>query len=281
VLHWLKVAYLGNLTVSSIPFAEKWKVNPRTGYTVLAYEMLEWFIIASLATFIHADRRETQRVLAILQAAQVQRSTQARQVLESQLQAMQARVEPQFLFNTLARIKQLYDIDAALGEQMLDDLIVYLRAAMPRMRDSSSTLAQEIALARAYLNIVKIRLADRLSFAIDVPDDIGDVRFPPMMLLPLIDHAMVHGVEQRKTKGTLHIASEMASGRLRVSIVDSGAGFSPVAGGDGIASIRERLVALYGEDAKLVLRERGADSTEAMVEVPYESIQENESMLDT
>jgi LytS/YehU family sensor histidine kinase len=187
---------------------------------------------------------------------------------------MQARVEPQFLFNTLARIKQLYDVDAMLGDRMLDDLIVYLRAAMPRMRDTSSTLAQEIALARAYLNIVKIRLADRLSFAIDVPDDIGDARFPPMMLLPLIDHAIVHGLSGERLEGTLRIASEMVSGRLRVAILDSTAGFAPETGGDGITSIRERLVALYGDGASLVLRQRDHGATEAALEIPYEAFQE-------
>jgi hypothetical protein len=94
---------------------------------VLAYIVFEGLTIGGLAILMYADRRDSQRILANLRTAQVQRSTQARQVLESQLQAMQARVEPQFLFNTLGRINQLYDVDAVLGEQMLDDLIVYLR----------------------------------------------------------------------------------------------------------------------------------------------------------
>ena len=195
-------------------------------------------------------------------------------MIESRLQAMQARVEPQFLFNTLARIKQLHDANAAFGDRMLDDLIVYLRAAMPGMRDSSSTLAREIELARAYLNIVKIQLADRFGFTIDVPDGIGESRFPPMMLLPLIDHAISLDAGQRNIERTLRISSAMSGGRLSIEIADSGAGFAPDAGRAGMASIRERLAALYGEDASLVLRECGAGSTGATMELPYELAKE-------
>ena len=117
---------------------------------------------------------------------------------------------------------------------MLDDLIAYLRAAMPRMRDTSSTVAQEMELARAYLAIVKVRLGDRLEFVIDVPDGVGGARMPPMMLLPLIDHAVVHGLAPAQAAGTLFVAMEVAGDRLRLKVTDSGAGFVPEAGGDGI-----------------------------------------------
>ena len=92
---------------------------------------------------------------------------------------MQARVEPQFLFSTLAQVQNLYEANAATGERMLDELIAYLRAATPRMRDTSSTLAQEIELARAYLAILKVRLGDRLEYAIDIAEDSHGARMPP------------------------------------------------------------------------------------------------------
>jgi LytS/YehU family sensor histidine kinase len=188
------------------------------------------------------------------------------------LQAMQARVEPQFLFNTLAQVKRLYEQDPRLAERMLGDLIAYLHAAMPHMRDTSSTLAQEIDLARAYLDIVKVRLGDRLAFDIESPQGAADTRMPPMMLLPLIDHAVVHGLTNKAQAGaSMHIACAIANGRLRLTLADSGAGFVPDAGGDGITTIRERLAALYGSDASLVLRRGVAESTEAVMEIPYES----------
>ena len=276
VLHGLFVVFIVVPGDERGALAALWKASPHSRYTIVALSIFDWLAIGSLAIYLYADRRDSQKILANLQAAQVQQSTRERQVLESQLQALQARVEPQFLFNTLARIRKLYDDDAALGDQMLDDLIVYLRAAMPRMRDSSSTLAQEIELAHAYLNILKRGVADRLDFAADVPEGLGSARFPPMMLLPLIDHAIVRNLDRPKIEGGLRIAGEISGTRLRIAIIDSAAGFAPEATGNGVANIRERLAALYGEDASLVLRQRGGDSTEAMMEIPYEAVQEDD-----
>lgn len=234
------------------------------------YSLCIWLMFGGLATFVYVDRKRARAAQTRLHAAELQRTKKARDVLESRLQSMQARVEPQFLFNTLAQVKRLYEIDPPLAGRMLDDLIAYLRAAMPRMRDTSSTVAQEIDLARAFLAIVKVRLGDRLEFAIDLPDAVGDARMPPMMLLPLIDHAVVHGLEPAQETGILHITTDVGGGRLRLTVTDSGAGFVPEAGGDSIDSIRERLMALFGGDASLTLS-RGQDrGTQAVMEVPFE-----------
>ena len=206
-----------------------------------------------------------------MHAAEIKRTQTAKRMLESRLQAMQARVEPAFLFNTLAQIKALYERDPALAERTLEELIAYLRAAMPKMRDTASTVAQEVELVRAYLEIVKLRLGDRLSFTIDVPADIRDARMPPMMMLPLADHAIVYGLETSQRKGAISIAVDVAAGRLRLLVVDRGAGFVPETRGDGIANIRERLAALYGADASLDVRRDDLDGTAAVLEIPYEA----------
>jgi LytS/YehU family sensor histidine kinase len=185
----------------------------------------------------------------LLHTAELDRIRRSRIALESRLQAMQARVEPQFLFNTLAQVGRLYEVAPATAAHMLDELIAYLRAAMPLMRDTSSTVAREVDLARAYLDIVAVRLGDRLRVSIDLPAAARDVRMPPMMLLPLVDHAIVYGIERSVTAtGTIRIETRVGNGRLRLAITDSGAGFVPDGDGDGIASVRERLAALYGED---------------------------------
>src|SRR5206468_7152836 len=101
---------------------------------------------------------------ARLNAAQVQRAETQRRTLESRLQVLQARVEPQFLFNTLAQVRELYESDPAKGGEMLGNLIVYLRAALPHLRESTSTLGQEMDLVTAYLNIMRVRLGERLAF---------------------------------------------------------------------------------------------------------------------
>ena len=120
--------------------------------------------------------------------------------------------------------------------------------------------------ARAYLDIVRLRLGDRLSVRTEVPPQAATLRMPPMMLLPLIDHAIVRGLEPATAGGTISITASVVSGRLRVTIADSGAGFVPEGDGDGLAAIRERLEALYRGDATLDLRRRGSDATVAALD---------------
>jgi hypothetical protein len=183
---------------------------------------------------------------------------------------MQARVEPQFLFNTLAQVKQLYDSDARLAGQMLDDLIAYLRAALPHLRESHSSLRKELELARAYLAIMQVRLGERLVFDIEAADELKDARMPPMILLPLIDHAIVYGLEPSRTGGRIRIATHASGGRLRLSITDTGAGFVPGGDSHDLSSVEERLHALYGDDAQLKLERMQAQGTQAVMEIPYE-----------
>jgi hypothetical protein len=240
------------------------------------YSAMSWLMFGGLATFVYVDRKRARATRERLTAAALDRTRRAKRMLESRLAAMQARVEPQFLFNTLAQVRDLYDANAVLGERTLDDLIAYLRAAMPRMRDTSSTLTQEIELARAYLAIVKVRLGDRLEYAIDLSDNIGEARMPPMMLLPLIDHAVVRGLAPTQESGTLLVTIELVGGRLRLELIDSGTGFVPESGGDDIADICERLQALYGNDASLTLERVGQRSARAVMEIPYERIETND-----
>ncbi|MET0440650.1 MAG: histidine kinase, partial [Casimicrobiaceae bacterium] len=123
----------------------------------------------------------------------------------------------------------------------MSELIAYLRAAMPLMRSTTSTVGREIGLVRNYLEILNVRLGNRLAFAIDASAQFEDVEMPPMMLLPLVDHAIVHGLEKSRSEGTITIRIDHSVDRLRMRIVDSGAGFVPGSAGDGIAGIRERL----------------------------------------
>ena len=252
----------------------------RSPFYRMTYTLTSWLLLGAPAVFFYADRRAALKTAAYLQAAELDRIRRSRLALESRLQALQARVEPQFLFNTLAQVERLYEERPQLAERMLDDLIAYLRAAMPLMRDTASTVGQEVELARTYLDIVKIRLGERLAFDIRVLEGLDDARMPPMMLLPLVDHAIVHGLERHRAEGTLGIAIDVASGRLRLRIADSGAGFVPEIGGDGIASIRERLAALYGRDARLDLHPNDAEGgTEAVLDIPLEYAQPNRPVM--
>ena len=236
------------------------------------YSLTSWLLLGAPAVFFYADRSAARKTAASLHAAELDRIHRSRVSLESRLQAMQARVEPQFLFNTLAQVERLYELRSPVAGTMLDDLIAYLRAAMPLMRDSASTVGQEVELARRYLEIAKIRLGDRLTYDVEVPPKLLDARMPPMMLLPLVDHAIVHGLERNLVGGAFRIGVDHVDGRLRLTIADSGAGFIGEADDAGIANIAERLNALYGHSARLELRTRDTSGTEAVMEIPYERL---------
>jgi|GEM_PF-1381636 len=253
------------------PTQRTWLHGTPSLYFHPIFALTHWLLIGGSAVFLYADRRAARKTAQLLLTAELDRVRRSKVALESRLQAMQARVEPQFLFNTLAQVERLYESDPAMAGRMLDDLISYLRAAMPLMRDTSSTVGQEMDLARAYLDIVRIRLGERLAFDIKTPPEIRDMRMPPMMLLPLIDHAIVCGLEPSTATGTISIRTELIDGRLRLAIADSGAAFVPEIGGDGINGIRERLAALFGDNARLDLRRAEAQATEAVLEIPLET----------
>ena len=232
--------------------------------------LMHWLLIAGAVVFFYADRRAARKTAQLLHDAELERTRRSRIALESRLQAMQARVEPRFLLNTLTQVERLYELDASLAARMLDDLIAYLRAAMPLMRDTSSTVAQEIELARTYLEIVRVRSGQRVSVRTQTLPDAAGVRMPPMMLLPLIDHAIGRGPQVPSASRRISMdAGSVAGRRLVVTVRDSGPGFVPDADQAGITAIRERLEALYGTDASLELR-RDGDETLARLDLPLE-----------
>jgi len=195
-----------------------------------------------------------------------------RQLAEARLKTMQAQVEPHFLFNTLASVDYLIETDPARASRMQKNLIQYLRAALPQMRQSSSTLGQEMALCRSYLEILKVRMDDRLQFAITLPAGLSTAAFPPMMLQTLVENSIKHGLEPKPEGGTLTLSADVVDGNLRVAVSDSGLGFGAagLAGsGVGLGNVRERLAALFGARARLTIEPNLPGGTIATIEVPY------------
>jgi len=234
------------------------------------FDFAHWLLIGGAAVFFYADRRAARQTAARLEAATLDRIRRSKLALEARLQALQARVEPQFLFNTLDEVERLYELDPARGAEMLDELIAYLRAAMPQMRDTSSTMGRELALVGAYLAILRIRHGQRLAYAIDASRETIDAGLPPMTLLPLVDHALARESWPIDGQRTLLIRSIARGRRLCVSVHAQGGGFIADTGDPAIAGIRERLHALYGEDASLVLERAGGDGMRAHIELPLE-----------
>ncbi len=226
------------------------------------------------------------RMQAEVKAAQATETAEAeslkRQVVEARMAAMQAQVEPHFLFNTLASIDHLIETDPPRASQMQKNLIALLRASMPTMREANAAgssgprdLGREIAVIRPYLEILKVRMEERLATDIAVPDGLLSAEFPAMMIQTLVENAIKHGLEPKAEGGRLRVGAEIVHGKLQVTVADTGLGFGKAATagtGVGLANIRERLQLLYGPKAALTVAANQPSGTVVTVTVPYKTV---------
>ncbi len=231
------------------------------------------WVVASIivkATYKGRIRAEAQAAMATETA---EAESLKRQVVEARLAAMQAQVEPHFLFNTLASVQFLTETDPPQASRLLGHLLSYLRAALPQMRSGSTTLGREIEFAEAYLNILRMRMGPRLDFGIDVPETLRTHPFPPVLLISIVENAVTHGLEPRAAGGRVTIAARREGERLVVTVTDTGTGLSAdprPGGGVGLANIRERLAALYGTRGRFTLEDAAPHGARATIEIPLQ-----------
>ena len=218
-----------------------------------------------------------KRAEAQAAAAKAAAETEAmnRQVSEAKVQMMQAQVEPHFLFNTLASVEYLIETDPPRASAMQRSLIKYLRAVLPQIREMtpSTNFGREVDMVAAYLDLLKMRMEERLTVEFAVDSSLRNAAFPPMMLQPLVENAIKHGLECKEEGGTLRISAEVFNNHLRVSVVDDGVGFGMVPSdgtGLGLTSIRERLNLLHGNRAQLIIEPNQPSGVASIIEVPYE-----------
>ena len=221
------------------------------------------------AVAVYFYLRREARMAARLHAEEVQREQGERESAEARLQVMQAQIEPHFLFNTLASVRRLYRTDLVAGRAMMRHLTSYLAASLPSMRESRSTLARELALTTAYLNVQKIRMETRLEFDIDVPERLRSTLVPPMMLATLVENAVIHGLSPLPAGGRIRISAEEQAGKLFVRVADNGRGLKDTWGaGVGLSNIRSRLHSAFGDAARLHLAAGEERGVTAMLEIP-------------
>jgi sensor histidine kinase YesM len=239
---------------------------------------LAWLIIVASAILkITYKGQKLAEVKAAVATETAESEQLKRQVVEARMAAMQAQVEPHFLFNTLASIDHLIETDPKRASQMQKNLIALLRASMPAMREAHPTahnLGREMAVIRPYLEILKVRMEDRLQAIVEVPNGLLSAEFPPMMIQSLVENAIKHGLEPKADGGTLTVAAEIVDGRLAVTVADTGLGFgrADTAGtGIGLANIRERLKLLYGDRASVVVADNQPSGTVVTLTVPYQA----------
>jgi signal transduction histidine kinase len=186
----------------------------------------------------------------------LERSELERNALDARLRLLQAQVEPHFLFNTLANVQALVDVGSPQAAKVLASLIAYLRAAVPRMHEPGTTLGQELELVRAYLDLMKMRMPDRLGFALHVDPAASALQCPPMTLLTLVENAVRHGIDPSEEGGRIDVEVRTREDRCTVNVTDTGLGLasSGTGLGTGLATLRERLQLAFGGDARLELR---------------------------
>jgi histidine kinase/histidine kinase/DNA gyrase B/HSP90-like ATPase len=172
----------------------------------------------------------------------------------AELGLLQAQIEPHFLFNTLAHVQSAIEEEPVAGKAMLEHLVQYLRGALSRSRVSRYTLREEVGLVDSLLAIATIRLGNRLNYRIVIPEDLLAAALPPLLLQPLVENAIKHGIEASVEGGEIRVEGEVSNELLVLRVIDSGVGIAMAAPeGVGLSNVRARLASLYGDKGRLSL----------------------------
>lgn len=229
--------------------------------------------LVMVAILAAGERRLAREMAAARQ--QEQMAEAARLLAEAKLRALQAQIEPHFLYNTLANVVSLIGPDPARARHMLERLIDFLRASLSASRAERSTLGAELDLAAAYLDLLGVRMGARLSWRIEAGDDVRALPLAPMLVQPLVENAIMHGLEPKVEGGEIVVRARRMDGGLCVDIADDGIGLVDAAprpgGGVGLSNLRERLRSLYGPDARLHLMENPAGGVTSRLLLPMET----------
>ena len=228
---------------------------------------------AGAAILFFGSREKIARLRMEAAQEKARAESVARQAMQAQLQLLQAQIEPHMLFNTLANLQGLISFDPERAQLLLDQLIQYLRATLSSSRAGATTLAQEFSLMQAYLGLMAIRMGARLTYALDLPDDLRQIKVPPMLLQPLVENAIQHGLEPKIEGGHIHVQASIDSGMLTLTVSDDGLGLDHPGQTKGtqlgVANIRERLQAMHGDLASLSLSANEPAGATARLTFPF------------
>ena len=218
-------------------------------------------------------REEAARASARAEAAQ-------RQAAESQLKLLQTQLEPHMLFNTLANLRVLVGLDPARAQTMLDHLIAYLRATLGASRATMHPLQDEFERLADYLALMAVRMGPRLSYALDLPDELRALPVPPLLLQPLVENSIRHGLEPKVAGGSIHVQAQMQGSRLVLAVTDSGLSCDTTAppattaltSGFGLTQVRERLQTCYGAEGAIEIVAIPSGGTRVSISFPLKNM---------
>jgi two-component sensor histidine kinase len=256
-----------------------WVINISTGTKLWAHwPMIGWGLgltIQGLTVFagrsFFGTEWEAKKVDEIMAREKLKVVSGEKQLVQAQMRMLQAQIEPHFLFNTLATIQSLISRSPDKANLMMDNFIAYLRQSLSASRAQEGTVKQEFDLLRNYLELLKIRMGNRLQYELDVTDDLEKAPLAPMLLQPIVENAIKHGLEPKVEGGTVHVSAKRDGAHMVLSVKDDGLGFSEHADssgeGVGLSNLRERIAVLYDGQATLTVAEANP-GTQITIRVP-------------
>jgi signal transduction histidine kinase len=240
------------------------RLNGWTHLTFAAILLAPWTALAAVVRQKEAFARDQKLAFAL------ERSELERQALDARLHLLQAQVTPHFLFNTLANVQALVDAGSPHASVVLRSLTAYLRAAVPLLHESAATIERELQLVRPYLELMQMRMPDRLQYAMNIDPSALKVRCPPTTLLTLVENAVRHGIDPSEDGGRIDIDVTRRGERCVVRVTDNGVGLHQSANGlgTGLSTLRERLQLIFGDAAQLRLTSVAPLGVAVEVEMP-------------
>ncbi|HEY8875943.1 MAG TPA: histidine kinase [Roseateles sp.] len=208
-----------------------------------------------------------------LNSARLDRAQAERQAAEARLTLLQSQLEPHMLFNTLAHLRVLIKLRPDEAQRMLDRLIDFLRATLQASRATEHPLAEEFERLSDYLALMQLRMGERLRVTLELPGELGRIAIPPLLLQPLVENAIKHGLEPHVEGGELRVTAARQGAQLVLEVADSGVGLAQDTGlpgaGFGLNQVRERLAQRYGDAARFELRAQAGGGSIARIEIPF------------
>ncbi|CAG1010189.1 partial Sensor histidine kinase BtsS, partial [Myxococcaceae bacterium] len=252
-----------------LPLLAVWRSMLRTWAQALAVSA----VCTLLAGYFFWSRERIATERAVAERERALALMREKQALQAQLKALQAQIEPHFLFNTLANVVSLIERDGRLARRMLEDLIDFLRSSLAESRTRETTLGRQMALLEVYLRILEIRMGARLKFHLAIAPGLEDAPLPPMLLQPLVENAVKHGLEPKIEGGEIVVSALREGEQLCLSVADTGLGLGASQGGTGVglANVRERIATLYGDRASLTLAANQPCGLQVTLRLPLEN----------
>lgn len=245
--YWLAFTFL------SLRSARQWLFSAEGSVSIVVVSLL---ISVFLASMFYARERQALAE-AGFQRERARTETAERHAKVAQLKLLEAQIEPHFLYNTLANVVSLVDSQPAAAKHLIERLIDYLRRAATAAGASEATLGTQLGLLRAYLDLIVVRMGSRLTYRIDVPAELMALPLPPMLLQPLVENAIKHGLEPKVEGGEVGVTAARDGADIVLTVSDNGLGVRPTrrtdSTGIGLANLRERLASVYGVRARLVI----------------------------